>query len=260
MSGGARIETFLELGSTNEEALARARSGDPGDLWIVAHRQTRGRGRLGRQWQSQAGNLHASYLLLDPSPAHLAPQLGFVAGVALVDALRAASGAAERLQLKWPNDVLLDGAKVAGVLLEATQTPQQRFACVIGVGVNCAWHPDDLPYKAADLAGFGAATCREVVLTAFAASLAHWLTVWRNGQGFDGVRVAWLQRAAGLGKEISIRRDGALLVGRFAGIDAHGRLVLEREAGQTVIEAGDVHCIAAPGAAAAVTQGFKDVE
>ena len=139
--GGYRLEAFDRLGSTNDEAMARARAGDPGRLWIVAGEQGRGRGRHGRHWASPPGNLHASLLLVDPCPPALAPQLGFVAGLALHEAAAACGVAPGRLTLKWQNDLLLDGAKVAGILLEGAAGPGGGLAVVIGWGVNVAHRP-----------------------------------------------------------------------------------------------------------------------
>ena len=135
--------------STNEEARRRALAGDPGRMWIVADEQTAGRGRRGRAWISPRGNLHASALLIDPCPAPIAPQLGFVAGVALARAARDI-GAAE-VGLKWPNDLLSNGAKCAGILVESAALASRGAAYVVGVGVNCAQAPEGLDYAAACL-------------------------------------------------------------------------------------------------------------
>ena len=135
--------------STNEEARRRALAGDPGRMWIVADEQTAGRGRRGRAWISLRGNLHASALLIDPCPAPIAPQLGFVAGVALARAARDI-GAAE-VGLKWPNDLLSNGAKCAGILVESAALASRGAAYVVGVGVNCAQAPEGLDYAAACL-------------------------------------------------------------------------------------------------------------
>ena len=140
---GVRLLSLDEVDSTNDEGKRFVAEGERGPLWIVAGRQTHGRGRLGRQWVSTPGNLHASLVLSGGSHPSLAPQLGFVAGVALIDAVRRVTGLGERLALKWPNDLLLDGGKLAGVLLEgvpiATGDPRAPHECivVIGIGVNC---------------------------------------------------------------------------------------------------------------------------
>jgi BirA family transcriptional regulator, biotin operon repressor / biotin---[acetyl-CoA-carboxylase] ligase len=132
-----RLDT---IDSTNAEALRRAWAGERGPLWIVAERQSAGRGRRGRSWVSPPGNLHATLLVSDPAPAALVPQLGFVAGLALHDAAAAAAPPlAPRLALKWPNDLLCGGRKIAGILVEGEGDPVA--AAAIGFGVNCREHP-----------------------------------------------------------------------------------------------------------------------
>ena len=220
--------------------MARARAGDPGKLWIVAARQSAGRGRLGRAWVSPPGNLFASLLLIDFAPPARAAELGFVAGVALIEALGEVTGAGARLALKWPNDALFDGGKLAGVLIEASRLPGGALACVVGVGVNCASHPENLPYPANDLSEFGARAAREAVFAALAARFADWFDAWNGGAGFSRVRQVWLASAARLGEDIEIVQGTKRVRGRFRDIDSNGRLVLEGEAGETVIDAGDV--------------------
>jgi BirA family biotin operon repressor/biotin-[acetyl-CoA-carboxylase] ligase len=235
-----RHEAFDALGSTNDEAMARARAGDPGKLWITAAQQSAGRGRLGRTWQSPQGNLYASLLLVDAASPDRAPELGFVAGVALIDALRDITGARDRLKIKWPNDALLDGGKLAGLLLEATQLAGGAFACVIGIGVNCASCPADLPYAASNLAAFGPRASREKLFPALAAHLANRLDQWSRGEGFPAIRNAWLAVAAGVGEQIEVANGEKRLKGVFRTIDSKGRLVLGADAGETLVEAGDI--------------------
>ncbi|MBB4199173.1 biotin--[acetyl-CoA-carboxylase] ligase [Rhodoblastus sphagnicola] len=236
---GYRLEHFEVLGSTNDEAAARVASGDPGRLWIVADRQTKGRGRLGRVWVSPPGNLFASLLLIEPCAREKAPQLGFVAGVALADALRNLLGGDPRLTLKWPNDALYDGAKLSGLLLESFA--QTTFGCVIGFGVNCADHPDDTPYPATSLKAMGARADRDAVFVALSNSLAGWLDLWSRGDNFPAIRRAWLDVAGGLDAPAKVMRNGNVMEGTFRGIDAHGRMLLESHDGKLVtIEAGDL--------------------
>jgi BirA family biotin operon repressor/biotin-[acetyl-CoA-carboxylase] ligase len=236
---GYRVEHFDSIGSTNDVAMARGRADDAGHLWIVAAEQTGGRGRLGRAWVSPPGNLFASLLLMDPAPVARAPELGFVTGVALSNALnRVAPSAA--FTLKWPNDALLDGAKLAGVLLEATTTPGGRLACVIGIGVNCVAHPDGLPYRATDLAAAGFRVTREDLFVALSDEMARALALWDAGAGFESVRRAWLSRAAGLGQRIDVAIGERRVSGVFRSIDERGRLALTAETGDIHIDAGDV--------------------
>ncbi len=235
---GYRLEVFDSLGSTNDEAMGRARGGDPGRLWIRAAQQSGGKGRLGRQWVSPAGNLYASLLLVDAATPDRAPELGFVAGVALACALSRLLGPEARI--KWPNDIVVGGAKLAGILLEATQTAGGGFACVIGVGVNCASHPQGLPYPATDLASLDCAVSPGVLLDSFAEELAGWLDQWDEGRGFAQIRAAWLLFAAGMGETAEVAMGDQRIKGVLRGLDERGRLLVDTEAGQRTIDAGDV--------------------
>lgn len=240
---GVRLDVHDELDSTNDEAKRRAETGDAGPLWIVARRQTKGRGRLGRSWSSLDGNLHASLLLSGFGPPAIAPQLGFVAGVATIGALIETTGAPHRLAIKWPNDVLLDGGKLAGILLEGVQqpaAPSGGFACVIGVGVNCASSPEGLPYPASDLSRLAAAPRIGALFACLTDKMEETLQLWAGGAGFPALRERWLTHAAGLGTRIEARLGRETVEGRFETIDADGRLILSTDGGQRTIEAADI--------------------
>ena len=257
-AGPYRVERFETLGSTNDEAMARARAGDRGPLFIVAAGQTGGRGRQGRVWTSPPGNLYASLLLTDAAELKVAPQLGFVAGVALVDALRVLLDGDERLRLKWPNDILFDGAKLAGLLLESATMPDGRLACVIGFGVNCRSHPDGLAYRATDLsAAAGRPIGPDDVLEALAPSFQKHLADWDRGANFMGIRSAWLAKAAGLGDMIEVRCSSRTVTGTFTSLDPTGRLLVETADGCVAIDAGDVFLHGAiPGSNVTANRGF----
>lgn len=144
---GVRHISYEALGSTNAEALAHARAGERGPLWVTAKTQNAGRGRRGSTWVSAPGNLFATLLLTEPSPPKAAPQLSFVAALALHDAVaECAPQVGALLKVKWPNDLLFGGKKIAGILIEGESHPV--FAVAIGIGINCAAHPDDTPYPA----------------------------------------------------------------------------------------------------------------
>jgi BirA family biotin operon repressor/biotin-[acetyl-CoA-carboxylase] ligase len=228
---------FLEsVDSTNAEALRRAGAGERGPLWIVARTQSAGRGRRGRPWASPAGNLHATLLVIDPAPAAAAPQLGFVAGLALHDA---ASAAAPSLPfaLKWPNDMLCRRGKIAGILIEGEGAP---IAAAIGIGVNCRAHPDRTEFPATDFAAEGADVTADALFARLAAAMETRLVQWNRGEGFAAIRAAWLDRADGLGQPIRVRLGEREASGIFAAIDAAGRLVLRHDG-----RSGELETIAA---------------
>ena len=242
--GDVRHIALETVGSTNAEALARARAGERGPLWISAEVQTNGRGRSGRTWVSPKGNLYATLLLTEPCAPALAAQLAFVSGLALHDAVaQCARALASKLTLKWPNDLLLGDAKLAGILIESENVPV--FSVALGIGVNCISHPDGTPYPATDMRSAGADVASQTLLQALSASMQQRLEQWRRGEGFAQIRAAWLARAAGLGQPIGVRLPDRELTGRFGGLDEGGRLLLD-QAGQVVtVTAGDVFAIGA---------------
>lgn len=248
---GYRLHGFDEVGSTSSEAAKAAQSGDIGDVWYAALKQTAGRGRRGRLWETPAGNLAASLLIIPECDASLAATLGFVAGVALNRALAATLPAAvvkhgldgaSRLALKWPNDVLADGAKLAGILLEAHKRPDGRHALVIGFGVNIVEAPQGLPYPATSIGDLGVDVDAQ---TLFAALAEEWVVayeLWDQGRNVADILRLWRASAAGIGAEVAVNRDGEIVRGVFETIDDSGRLVVRGDNNaRTVITAGDVH-------------------
>jgi BirA family biotin operon repressor/biotin-[acetyl-CoA-carboxylase] ligase len=233
------------VGSTNAEALALAHKGERGPLWISARTQSAGRGRRGGAWVSPAGNLYATLLLTDPSAPERAAELSFVAALALHDAVvEVAQRLGPILTVKWPNDLLLDGAKLAGILIEGESGPP--FAAAIGIGVNCASHPRETSYPATDLATAGAAVTPEQLFVALSAAMLRRLAQWDRGAGFAGIRADWLARAAGVGEAIRVRLPERELAGRFQGLDPYGRLLLREPDGAIeTIAAGDVFALGA---------------
>jgi BirA family transcriptional regulator, biotin operon repressor / biotin---[acetyl-CoA-carboxylase] ligase len=247
-AAGYRLITFGVTDSTNSDAANATREGDPGRLWIVAREQRAGRGRHGRAWASPPGNLYASLLLVEPCPPALAPQLGFIAGVALHEAVASATGLeVPRLALKWPNDLLLDGAKVAGVLLEGSQGLNGAFALALGFGVNVAGAPADTPYRAVALREVAGDVAPETLFgglaQAFAKHFGRWSAARESGESepFAAVRREWLARAAGLGDAVSIRLPNGERNGAFLGLDDAGRLQLGTASGTELIDAGDLY-------------------
>lgn len=247
-ASGARLISLDEVGSTNAEAFARARAGERGPLWITARRQTAGRGRRGRAWVSEPGNLYASLLLTDPAPPPRAAELSLVAALAVHDALaERAAILGPRLKLKWPNDVLCDGAKLAGILVEGEGLPGRPLAVVIGIGVNCAHHPADTAYPATDLAAAGALVAPETIAQALIGTMARRLAEWDRGENFAAIRAAWLKRAAGLGAPARVRLPEREVEGVAETLDETGRLVLRLADGsRECIAAGEMFPLASP--------------
>jgi BirA family biotin operon repressor/biotin-[acetyl-CoA-carboxylase] ligase len=240
-AAGARLIACDTLDSTNAEALTRARAGEQGPLWITARTQTAGRGRRGHAWISEPGNLYATLLVTNPAAARRVPQLSFVGALAVVDAISAvASPLAQRLALKWPNDVLCDGAKISGLLLEG-EGQGRDMAVAIGIGVNCAHHPENMRYPATSLSAAGATASPEALFQALSGAMSRRLTQWSRGAGFVSIRADWLARAAGIGGAIRVRLPERDISGRFETLDDDGRLLLRLpEGGIEPVTAGEV--------------------
>ena len=233
---GYGLKWHDEIDSTNEEARRLAARGETGPLWLTAARQTAARGRLGRAWDSPGGNLAATLLIRPERGQGEWAQLSFAAAVATSDtAARFAPHA--QIALKWPNDVLANGKKLSGILLETAT----GGALAIGVGMNLAYHPDDTEFPAISLAGLGVEPpSAEDALALLAASFAKWYEVW-CAQGFAPIREAWLARAAGLGSRIRARLATEERSGMFEGIDENGSLLLNEGFGRaSVLPAADI--------------------
>jgi biotin-[acetyl-CoA-carboxylase] ligase BirA-like protein len=233
---GDRLLAFTTIDSTMDEARRQFDSGSPTRLWIVAGEQTKGRGRLGREWVSPPGNLHMTLLLPTHTPLRDQPKLSFVAGVALASAVNTLLPA-QSIRLKWPNDLLLNGGKASGLLLEGLG---QGAAVAIGIGVNIVAHPPNTPYAAAHLAQCDATLDRERLFAALAVALVDELDAFAEGRGFALTRQRWLSRAAHLGQPIRVKQGESQIEGIFLDLDADGRLVLETSGGTARVEAGDV--------------------
>lgn len=224
-----------EVGSTNDWLLARADE-LPDGHWVIADRQTAGRGRRGRVWNDGTGNFMGSVLVKAAGPVQ---QLSFVAALALHEALAATTGAAARFALKWPNDVLLDGRKCSGILLE-----RQGAALVIGMGVNLAQHPDGTERPATSLAAAGLPVPTPLdLLDLLAPAFARWRALWA-AHGFAPIRAAWLDRAAGVGGRIVARLGHESPEGVFAGLAEDGALQMRLDDGSLrAIHAGEVFAL-----------------
>jgi BirA family transcriptional regulator, biotin operon repressor / biotin---[acetyl-CoA-carboxylase] ligase len=240
-AAGFRLLAFETLPSTNSHALSLARGGERGPLWITAAQQTAGRGRRGNEWSSPGGNLYATLILTDPAPAEYAPQCSFVSALAVHDALVSCGpGLRDALTLKWPNDVLCNGRKLAGILIEGEQA-SHGLVVAIGIGVNVRRHPQGTPYPTTDLAAAGVDVSAESLFAALSAAMLDRLAQWRRGTAFADIRADWLERAALMRGQMKVRLPGSELTGHCESLDESGRLLLRLADGTLqAIAAGEV--------------------
>jgi len=221
------------VGSTNDEAAQLADAGAPEGTVVWSREQTGGRGRRGRVWASPVGNLAGQSILRPDCPAQRAAELGFAAALAVADIVPAG----REVRVKWPNDVLVDGGKIAGILLESAigQTGQVQHV-VAGIGVNVGFAPQlpEMRYPGSALGG-----SVEAALEKLTAALAARLAEWRR-EGFETVRAAWLAKAGPLGAEVDVKLGEGLVRGRFAGLDREGALLLDTAAGPRKIVSGEL--------------------
>ena len=247
---GYRLVAFDEAGSTNTEAMQRARAGERGPVWFVTTLQTAGRGRRHRPWVAPRGNLASSILEVMQVTPPVAATLGFAAGLALDSALRRLSGDRAEFSLKWPNDVLAGSRKLSGILLEA-ESVGDSLAVVVGIGTNVVASPEGTPTPATSLRALGMNLDAETLFAALSDGWAEFRGIWDDGRGFAEIRRLWLARAAGLGRAVAIKSGGAVIEGTFDTIDEQGCMIVRTAAGTRVpITAGDVYFGAAASAGA----------
>ncbi len=223
-----RLDHYDELQSTSDTCIARAKAGEPEGLAIVAHRQTSGRGSRGRQWQSLPGNLNLSILLRPSLPASQSSVFPLLTAIAAADALTSFLPAHTTPMLKWPNDVLLEGAKLAGILIDAAPLGSSIDWLVIGIGVNLI-HAPEIPGRATTtLAAHGGTATPQAAAT----SILHHLNLWLTTLSLSGtapILDAWLKRAHSIGTELQVRGANTTTTGQFAGLSPTGELLLTIE-------------------------------
>ena len=222
----ARVEVLDEIDSTSSEAMRRAIAGETGPLWLRANAQTHGRGRSGRTWASPRGNFYATLLLAPQCTPATVHQLSLLAGIAVHHSIGSAGVAPPGLRLKWPNDVLIDGAKVAGVLAESIGGQGGALLALLGIGINLFSAPAKSGQATTHLAAHGINLEPEATLQTLDAAVSRWLAVWDRGNGFATIRGAWLERTGPEGENLAINAGGGRVEGRFAGLDADGSLLL----------------------------------
>ncbi|HKF70180.1 MAG TPA: biotin--[acetyl-CoA-carboxylase] ligase [Stellaceae bacterium] len=241
-----RLLRYDTLGSTNDEAKRLAEAGAEDWTLVWARKQTAGRGRGGNAFVSPPGNLYVSMILRPPRPAASVAQLGFAAALAVGEAVAPRLPSGHDLRYKWPNDVLVDGGKLAGILLESSAGQDGALAwLVVGMGVNVASHPTGAAWTATSLAALGAGAVEiedllGSVTVAFQAQTMCWLR-----EGFAPIRAAWLARAYGLGGTVSVRLPRESFRGRFVDLDRDGVLLLETAEGPRRVAAGEIFAAAA---------------
>lgn len=225
---------YSSIGSTNVEAKTLHDSGIAAPLWLIADEQTAGRGRLGRSWVSKPGNLYATLLVSSEAQASQASEISFLAAVAVHDAILSIKEI-PNLKLKWPNDCLIDGAKVCGILPEVIGQGPLTFA--LGCGINIAHAPENTPYPVTHLAIHSELFTVGSMLEALGASLDNWWRIWNAGIGFSEIRAAWLNRCVGL-NDVIFWQDKS---GTFIDLAANGALIVELPNSTTTqIHSGEV--------------------
>jgi BirA family biotin operon repressor/biotin-[acetyl-CoA-carboxylase] ligase len=250
-SAGYGLAAFDQIGSTNAEAMSRARDGERGPMWFVTTEQIAGRGRRQRAWVAPRGNLASSVLeVMDVSPA-VAATMGFAFGLAHETALRRVSVEANlrlagsdqlKYLLKWPNDIMVRGQKLCGLLVEAEAVAGGELAVVAGIGTNIIAAPEGTPTPATSLAALGVQIGAEELFAALSDAWVEFRGIWDNGRGFAEIRRQWLERAFGLGERIAIQTGTATVEGTFDTIDESGCLIVRTADGKrAAVTAGEVY-------------------
>lgn len=246
-AAGTKLFVLDTTTSTNTDAKEHAQAGQPGPAWFVALEQTAGYGRRGRTWVAPRGNLTASVLVTPDVQPAVAATLGFVAGVAVQQALRSLSaeaagrgGAVIDFALKWPNDVLANGRKMVGIGLEAHAMPA-GLAVVVGIGINNVAAPEGTPFPATSLVAEGLQLTAEDTFLALSDAWADLFTLWDNGRNFDAIRKLWLASAFNLGGAVSVQLGERTIEGVFEAIDETGCMIVATPQGRIPVTAGDVY-------------------
>ena len=241
LPAGFRLHRLGAVASTNDEARRLAQQNAPDRTVVLAETQTAGRGRYSRQWESPHGNLYASFVFRPAVVPRHAGQIGYVAALAVHDTVAALTGRPSAVACKWPNDVLVGGEKIAGILPESLIGSDGALEwIVLGIGLNIVSAPADASRPATSLIAQGSGRLDAgTVLAALSRSLDGWVDRW-IGDGFDCIRKAWLDRAGPMGSEIRVVLSERSVAGRFGGLDRDGAMILETAAGQKIVHSGEV--------------------
>ncbi|RUO97799.1 biotin--[acetyl-CoA-carboxylase] ligase [Hyphomicrobium sp.] len=241
-----RIVHVAETGSTNADAARLGLAGEALPLWVVADTQTGGRGRAGRQWVSQPGNLHASLAFRSMAPMAQAGQLSLIAGIAIIDAVRTTMDLAPEteLRLKWPNDILIGFAKAGGILVESTSFREgSGFLAVLGFGLNLVTFPEAVGRNAVALADYGAPPSPRALIANLSERVGFWLDRWAEGANFSVLRQAWMDRAGPVGEPIVVNTEAGPLAATYEGLAETGALLANVDGVIREINYGDVALI-----------------
>ena len=240
MPEGFDLQAFLSVDSTNKEAMRQIEGGAGDGLWIVAEEQSGGRGRGGREWVSKVGNLYSSLICEIGKDIFGAAQLSFVSALAVRDTVFECLQH-DNIKCKWPNDVLVEGKKISGILLESCVGKEMNNNYIIlGIGINITHHPEVALYDAVHINEQAEQEyCPADVFVILAQKMAHWLKIWQE-KGFDPIRESWLSTAKGIGEQITVRLPTEQLIGRFVDLDRDGALKLAIDNEIKLIHSGDV--------------------
>ncbi|AVX04571.1 biotin--[acetyl-CoA-carboxylase] ligase [Maritalea myrionectae] len=240
---GFQLRHVPTIGSTSATLMQDALNGAIGPVWLVADQQEDGKGRRGRFWHSPPGNLYSSLLLTEPAPSEYVAQLSFVMALALYDAVCAVAAAQSvdglTIELKWPNDLMINGKKCAGLLLEGGMKGQSRFV-VIGMGVNLAFHPDQSNHPASDFASLGLNTSPAHFFAFLSDAVAQRLGQWARGNNFAEIRADWLSHAYKMGEVMRINANAESYEARLEGVDPTGGLIVDHMGRQRIVTAGEI--------------------
>ncbi|MEO1141146.1 MAG: biotin--[acetyl-CoA-carboxylase] ligase [Pseudomonadota bacterium] len=239
-SGNYRHLALDEVHSTNDTCMEYGRNGDSGNLWVTAQRQIAGKGSRSRSWTSMPGNLFASLLLRSPCEAEHLAELTFVAAVAAKQAVEGCVGQTAKCELKWPNDLMVNGLKCGGILLES-QMIKSEVLVVIGIGINCEHFPEETLHPSTSLKAAGCEVKADDLFQKMAETTANCLEIWNRGAGFNIIRKTWLESAFGMGQNATVNIPGRNPVtGIFTAVDEAGYMLLKTKDGIERVSTADI--------------------
>ena len=248
---GFSLRHYQEIDSTNSEAMRLALSGVNDHLWVTSDIQTHGRGRQGRNWISQAGNLQASLFLQPDCKLQKASQLSFLAGLSCYETIQSTcpEEIGRELLLKWPNDILLKGEKLSGMLVESSKLPKNSaLAVIIGIGINISWKPEIENYPTTCLADHNITVNAKEIFDILAKNTKKWLNIWESENGFNVILDSWAKYSHNIGDRIDVRQGQHLFSGNFHGLAEDGSLLMRLPSGNIKsINVGDVSIINSTG-------------